>query len=288
MLSSCANGKKRIQVGMTTSFTVVGSPIEHSLSPVLHTAAYKHLGLDFAYGKSEVLAGGLIDFLDSSDAVGVSVTMPLKHEAFDLAVSHDEYSLTTGVSNTLVRSASGWRGFNTDVYGICQALSIVSEPRVTVVIGSGATARSGMVALSILFPNTEVHLVSRNQDAGVALEVFGKKLGLNVSIWPANVQTLMSADLVMSLVPAGSYAELWEEIQRSGNSSSGTLFDVAYNPWPSKAGLAWDHSTVISGIEMLIWQAIEQVQLFASADSSIGEIDRSALYSVMKEAVSSK
>lgn len=273
---------------MTTSFTVVGSPIEHSLSPVLHTAAYKHLGLDFAYGKSEVLAGGLIDFLDSSDAFGVSVTMPLKHEAFDLAVSHDEYSLTTGVSNTLVRSASGWRGFNTDVYGICQALSIVSEPRVTVVIGSGATARSGMVALSILFPNTEVHLVSRNQDAGVALEVFGKKLGLNVSIWPANVQTLMSADLVMSLVPAGSYAELWEEIQRSGNSSSGTLFDVAYNPWPSKAGLAWDPSTVISGIEMLIWQAIEQVQLFASADSSIGEIDRSALYSVMKEAVSSK
>jgi shikimate dehydrogenase len=96
----------------------------------------------------------------------------------------------------------------------------------------------------------------------------------------------MSADLVMSLVPAGSYAELWEEIQRSGNSSSGTLFDVAYNPWPSKAGLAWDPSTVISGIEMLIWQAIEQVQLFASAGSSIGEIDRSALYSVMKEAVS--
>jgi len=273
---------------MTTSFTVVGSPIEHSLSPVLHTAAYKHLGLDFAYGKIEVLAGELIDFLDSSDAVGASVTMPLKYEAFDLAVSHDEHSLTTGVSNTLVRSASGWRGFNTDVYGICQALSIVSEPRVTVVIGSGATARSGMVALSILFPNTEVHLVSRNQDAGVALEVFGKKLGLNVSIWPANVQTLMSADLVMSLVPAGSYAELWEEIQRSGNSSSGTLFDVAYNPWPSKAGLAWDPSTVISGIEMLIWQAIEQVRLFASADSSIGEIDRSALYSVMKEAVSSK
>ena len=273
---------------MTTSFCVVGSPIEQSLSPVLHTAAYKHLGLDFAYGKNEVPAGGLRNFLSSSDLGGVSVTMPLKHEAFDLAVSHDEDSLTTGVSNTLVRSSSGWRGFNTDVYGICEALSIVSEPRVTVVIGSGATARSGMVALSKLFPKTQVHLISRNQDAGVALEVFGQTLGLNVSIKPATVQALTTADLVMSLVPAGSYAELWEEIQRSGNSRSGTLFDVAYNPWPSKAGLAWNPSTVISGIEMLIWQAIEQVQLFASANGSIGEIDRSALYSVMKAAVSSK
>lgn len=273
---------------MTTSFTVVGSPIEHSLSPVLHKAAYEYLGLDFAYGKNEVPAGGLIDFLASSDVVGVSVTMPLKYEAFDLAVSHDEDSLTTGVSNTLVKSASGWRGFNTDVYGICQALSIVFEPRVTVIIGSGATARSGILALSKLFPKTQVHLISRNQDAGVALEVFGQKLRLNVSMKPATVQTLMSADLVMSLVPADSYDELWEEFQGSGNSSSGTLFDVAYNPWPSKAGLAWNPSTVISGIEMLIWQAIEQVQLFASANGSIDEIDRSALYSVMKAAVSSK
>jgi len=273
---------------MTTSFTVVGSPIEHSLSPALHNSAYEYLGLDFAYGKNEVPAGGLSDFLASTDAAGVSVTMPLKNEAFDLAVSHDDDSLTTGVSNTLVRTASGWRGFNTDVYGICQALSIVSEPRVTAVIGSGATSRSGMVALSKLFPKTEVHLISRNQDAGVELEVFGQRLGLNVSMKPSTVQTLMPADLVLSLVPAGSYVELWEEIQRSRNSSSGTLFDVAYNPWPSKAGLAWNLSTVISGIEMLIWQAIEQVQLFASANTSIGKIDRTALYSVMKAAVSSK
>ena len=288
MLCSCGNGKKKTRVGMTTSFRVVGSPIEHSLSPVLHTAAYKHLGLDFAYGRNEVPAGGLRDFLSSSDLSGVSVTMPLKNEAFDLAASHDDDSLTTGVSNTLLNSSSGWRAFNTDVYGICQAISNVSEPKITVVIGSGATARSGLVALARIFPRTEVQLISRNKEAGVELEVFGQKLGLKVSTEPAMASTLMSADLVMSLVPAGSYSELWEEIERIGNSSSGTLFDVAYNPWPSKAGLAWKPSTVISGIEMLIWQAIEQVQLFASANGSIGEIDRTTLYSVMKAAVSSK
>ena len=273
---------------MTTSFCVVGSPIEQSLSPILHTAAYKHLGLDFAYGKNEVPAGGLINFLSSSDLGGVSVTMPLKHEAFDLAVSHDEDSLTTGVSNTLARSASGWRGFNTDVYGISQALSDVSEPRSTLVIGSGATARSGLAALAKLFPKTEVQLVSRNQEASVELRAFAETLKLSSSIQPATVESILASDLVMSLVPAGSFAELWEEIRQSDEPRSGILFDVAYNPWPSKPALAWDSSKVISGIEMLIWQAIEQVQLFVSATGITSEIDRSALYSVMKEAVSHK
>lgn len=273
---------------MTTSFCVVGSPIEHSLSPLLHTAAYQYLGFDFAYGKNEVLAGGLRDFLGSGDQVGASVTMPLKIEAFALAASHDQDSLTTGVSNTLVRSTGGWHGFNTDVYGISQALSDVSEPTSTLVIGSGATARSGLVALAKLFPKTEVQLVSRNQLAAVELRSFAETLKLSSSIQPATVESVLSSDLVMSLVPAGSFAELWEEIRQSDQPRSGTLFDVAYNPWPSKPALAWDSSKVISGIEMLIWQAIEQVQLFVSATGITSEIDRSALYSVMKAAVSHK
>ena len=273
---------------MTTSFCVVGSPIERSLSPVLHSAAYEYLRLDFAYEKNDVPTGALRDFLSASALSGVSVTMPLKTEAYDLAASHDQDSLTTGVSNTLVKSNDAWKGFNTDVYGICQALANVSEPDVTVVIGSGATARSGIAALSKLFPKTEVLVVSRNKAAGNDLEQLARKLGLSASESTATVQTLSAANLVMSLVPAGSYAELWDEIKHSSNSRSGTLFDVAYNPWPSQAGLAWSPSTVISGIEMLIWQAIEQIQLFVSANAGIGEVDRNALYGLMKAAVSSK
>ena len=158
----------------------------------------------------------------------------------------------------------------------------------TVVIGSGATARSGLVALVNLFPRTEVQLVSRNQDAGIELEAFAKKLGLNAAITSPTPDALLSADLVMSLVPAGSFIELWEQIRRSDEPKLGTLFDVAYNPWPSKPALGWKLPNVISGIEMLIWQAIEQVQLFSSAAGMTGEIDRSALYSVMKEAVTLK
>jgi shikimate dehydrogenase len=273
---------------MTTSFCVVGSPIEHSLSPVLHKAAYKQLGADFSYGKIEILAGGLAEFLGATDLSGISVTMPLKQEAFAGASSHDQNSLATGASNTLVRSANGWRGFNTDVYGISQALAGVSEPIKTVVLGSGATARSGLVALAKLFPRTQVQLVSRNQDAVIELETFSKNLGLSAAVQSPTPGALLSADLVMSLVPAGSFIELWDEIGQSDETKPGTLFDVAYNPWPSKPAMAWHLPNVISGLEMLIWQAIEQVQLFSSAAGMTGEIDRSALYSVMKEAVSLK
>ena len=273
---------------MTTNFCVVGSPIEHSLSPVLHAAAYHHLGLDYQYTKHEVVTGGLRQFVRAADLNGISVTMPLKREAFALASSHDEDSLLTGVSNTLVNSAGVWSAYNTDVYGISQALAGVSSPERTIVIGSGATARSGMVALSKFFPKTHVEVIARNEVSKNELVDFAGSLGLIASTGSDSVQSLLSADLVMSLVPAGSLTDLWDAVRKDSQSGRGILFDVAYSPWPSTAGLSWDISRVISGIEMLIWQAIKQVELFSVAAGSTQAVDRHALYEVMKGAVSAK
>lgn len=273
---------------MTISFGVAGSPIEHSLSPVLHAAAYKHLGLDVEYDKHLVASGELRSFLDSRALAGVSVTMPLKQEAFALAKSHDEYSLATGVANTLFQEGANWSAANTDVYGITQALASTPEPELTVLIGSGSTARSALVALSQKFPATEVLILARNHEAAAELSEFAASLGFSASVRAASSQLLMSANLVMSLVPAGSFTEVWNEIAKDTAPRAGTLFDVAYNPWPSEAGLAWGSVRVISGIEMLIWQAIEQVQLFVTSTGLETQIDRDVLYQVMKASVSSK
>ena len=273
---------------MTTNFCVVGSPIEHSLSPDLHAAAYKHLGLSFSYGKNEVASGDLASFLESGNFAGVSVTMPLKKEAFALASSHDTNAVSTGVANTLVNRAGSWNATNTDVYGISQALASVAKSQLTVVIGSGATARSALVALNEKFPATEIAIVSRNDEAGAELLYFANSLGFSARVQPVSTRVILEADLVMSLVPAGSFATLWDEIALDGNPKYGILFDVAYNPWPSRAALAWDQARVISGIEMLIWQAIEQVQLFVTAAGQDTVIDRDLLYEVMKNAVSAK
>ena len=282
------SGNERIRIGMTSSFCVVGSPIEHSLSPVLHAAAYKQLDLSFDYDKQEVSAGDLSNFLGSRTYVGVSVTMPLKQEAFALAAHHDNYSVATGVANTLFQANGAWSAANTDVYGITQALAAVAAPKQTLIIGSGATARSALVALSEKFPETDIAIISRNQGNGQKLVAFAEALGFAARIQPATSQTVLDANLVMSLVPAGSFTELWSDIANEGNTKTGTLFDVAYNPWPSKAALAWGNDRVISGIEMLIWQAIEQVQLFAFSAGEDRHIDRDSLYQVMKSAVSAK
>jgi shikimate dehydrogenase len=273
---------------MTTSFCVVGSPIEHSLSPVLHAAAYKQLGLDFQYDRQEVVAGNLDDFLQSRSYSGVSVTMPLKQEAFALACSHDKHSIATGVANTLFQTKGAWSAANTDVYGITQALATVTPPKKTLIIGSGATARSALVALSEKFPETDIAIISRNESNGQELSAFAESLGFTAGIKPATSESVLQANLVMSLVPTGSFSELWNEVAKDGKPKTGTLFDVAYNPWPSEAAIAWDSDRVISGIEMLTWQAIEQVQLFASSAGEDRHIDRDSLYQVMKSAVSAK
>ncbi len=273
---------------MTTSFSVVGSPIEHSLSPALHLAAYRHLGLEFDYERNLVGSGELERFVASRSLAGLSVTMPLKQEAYVLAKSHDKHALATGVSNTLFQQGGDWSAANTDVYGIKQSLASTQEPKLTVLIGSGSTARSALVALSEIFPATEIAILARSQASAEELKDFAVSLGFMAALQPTSSEVLLRANLVMSLVPTGSFTELWDEVSLDNSARTGTLFDVAYNPWPSEAAMAWKSGTVISGLEMLIWQAIEQVQLFVRSMGFEETIDRAALYQVMKIAVSAK
>ena len=273
---------------MTSKFAVVGSPIEHSLSPVLHTAAYKLLGLDWNYTKNLVEEGSLSQFLATSDLSGVSVTMPLKLEAFELAVSRDQAATLTGVANCLLASDSGWVAANTDVYGITQALASIDRPNRVVLIGSGATARSAIAALSQIFPNAALEIVSRNSAKSSEIADFARSLGLAAVVAQIDIASIASADLVVSLVPPGAFEQMWTDLSRAQHAKGGWLFDVSYNPWPSTAAIAWDSKLVISGLEMLIWQAIKQVELFSDSIQSSVTIDKEKLYAVMKEAVSSK
>ena len=273
---------------MSNSFCVVGSPIEHSLSPVLHSAAYSFLSLDCSYSKSRVELGGLSEFLKKTPVSGISVTMPLKREAFELAKSCDEDSKLTEVSNTLLRQEQGWLASNTDVFGIKMALLGVSSPNSTAILGSGATARSAVLALSQSFPNTALRIMARNPETVRELLLFATGLGMKAETSAVEASRLVDCDLVMSLVPIGSFDSIWDEVAGLPEPKDSWLFDVAYNPWPSKAASSWNFEKVIPGIEMLIWQAVRQVELFATSVDTSVSLDHQALYNVMKEAVSAK
>ena len=268
---------------MTTNFCVAGSPIQHSLSPAIHRAAYSLLGLNFNYDKLDVPAGELKKVLEDKALSGISVTMPLKYEAFGLAESTTAEATMTGVVNTLVRATAGWIGHNTDVYGFEKVFQLIPRAESITILGSGATARSAALAISRIFPKASLSVVGRT--AGSVDEFVDKvsDFGIEASIAPAEQSSVTGVDLVVSTVPGLAFSELWMQLGSATKTDHGFLFDVAYDPWPSPASKAWGKNC-ISGLELLIWQAIEQVKLFAESTGAAVEVPDQELYQAMKSA----
>jgi len=275
------NGKEKIRTGMTTNFCVVGSPIQHSLSPAIHRAAYTLLGLNFSYDKLEVPTGELKKVLEDKALSGISVTMPLKYEAFGLAESTTAEATMTGVVNTLVRTTAGWIGHNTDVYGFEKVFQLIPRAESITILGSGATARSAALAISRVFPKARLSVVGRTAESVTDIVEKISEFGIEASAAPAELTSVTGVDLVVSTVPGLAFSELWVQIDSAIKTHSGFLFDVAYDPWPSPASSAWGEKS-ISGLDLLIWQAIEQVKLFVDSTGAAVEVPDQELYQAMK------
>jgi shikimate 5-dehydrogenase len=130
--------------------------------------------------------------------------------------------------------------------------------------------------------------MARSVEGASATLVYAQKLGLSAVAVEVSAKSIATADLVLSLVPKGAFVELWHEIASHASRPKGWLFDVGYSPWPSVPAISWGSQRVISGLEMLIWQATEQVEIFSRSLGVETVLDRSELYSVMKAAVSGK
>ncbi len=240
---------------------VLGSPIAHSLSPVLHTAAYEALGLDdWEYTAERVGHEHFLTHVASLDPSwrGLSLTMPLKEVAFQAVERASDVAVATGAVNTLVRgTAGGWAGDNTDVHGIAEGLaeSGVRQADRAVLVGSGATARSAVAALAVLGVR-HVDFMVRGQvrpatlaqavDAGMTTSRRG------MGDWPQEV------DLVVSTVPSGG-VEAAATLPRGGRA----LLDVVYGGGtsPFAAAARSRGYVVVPGTTMLLHQAAEQVRL---------------------------
>ena len=281
---------------MNKRFAVLGSPIAHSKSPAIHLAAYRVLGFDWEYGRAEVQKGLMRTFIAGLDGVwnGFSVTMPLKEEASRFAEELDEYAKLTGATNTLYLDEFGkWHGFNTDVFGIVQA---VTEARIglvkrALIIGSGATATSAMVAISVLNPNAHVEVLARNKVSRKALITLGKKLGLKTTRAGGLAAASRVSNLTISTLPSGALDKQAARLSRAWTwKPKGALLDVSYNPWPSKLAEAWSAKgkRTISGLEMLIWQAVAQIRIFSTGSAEKELPNEIAVVSAMHIAVESE
>ncbi|MDO5698803.1 MAG: shikimate dehydrogenase [Dermatophilus congolensis] len=280
--------------GLTTGrAAVLGSPISHSLSPVLHGAAYQSLGLT-EWGFSREAVGGegeptLAQFLatcagaDEARAPwrGFAVTMPLKEDALALAVAVTERARRLGAANTLVAVPGGWAADNTDTVGVREALrevGVESAPRV-VVLGSGATARSALGALSVLGARHVTFAVRssvRPESETLARELDMEIETVSLGDADAVTEAIAQADASVSALPHGTTLHLPEVT--AGRLGSAVLLDVVYGGWPSPLA-SWASAggaTVLSGLPMLLHQAVEQVRLMTGRVPDVGAM-RSAL-----------
>lgn len=256
----------------TRRAAVLGSPIGHSLSPVLHEAAYRALGLThWSYEAHDVQAQALSGFVAAlgPEWAGLSLTMPLKEAAFEVAAEVSDLARDVGAINTLVRRPDGsWRGDNTDVYGVSQALREAGVGPVagSMVLGSGATARSVVAALAALGcpkvtfavrSEARPQTVQQARSAGLEVEVvelgqLQRRVGdvpLVISTLPANA---LSADVLADL----TLPSWWRRPDHH-------LLDVVYSGWPSPLARIFQGAgaSVISGFEILVHQGAEQVHL---------------------------
>lgn len=263
---------------------VIGQPIAHSLSPVLHNAAYKALGLEHEFSRIEVTPEGLADFVKSidEDVLGVAVTMPHKQKIMPLLDAIEPLADAVGAVNTVVPSAKVLSGFNTDVYGIVTALSetgsIPADAR-AVILGARATASSALAALGQLHVG-QVTTIARNFAGPGSITLAEGRLGVTTTHIPwrdtqRGVAALEAADIIVSTVPAG-YADHWAEQIKP--KAGALVLDAAYDPWPSKLAEVADAggAHVASGYLMLLHQACQQVELMTGKQAPV-EAMRSAI-----------
>ncbi|WP_116244346.1 shikimate dehydrogenase [Nocardiopsis sp. FIRDI 009] len=244
---------------------VLGSPVAHSLSPVLHTAAYAAMGLDgWSYGRYECDEAGLAPFLGGlgPEWAGLSLTMPLKRRALDLADGVSDLARRVGGANTLVRADGGWQAHNTDVEGVAAALAEagIGAPREAVVLGAGATAASALAALLRMGLTSTVTVLARDTSRTGEVTAAAERLGHPVRVAPlSEIDAHLDVDLVVSSLPSGAadrHADLL-------SASRADLFDVVYSPWPTAAAraVAGRGGHVVGGFPMLLHQAVAQVRL---------------------------
>ncbi|WP_255368664.1 shikimate dehydrogenase [Agromyces sp. CF514] len=272
----------------TARLAVLGKPIAHSKSPGLHLAAYRRLGLDWAYERIEMDGAGVGEFVLSRDAAwrGLSLTMPLKYDVLPVLDELDAIARLTGAANTVLFDGGHRLGFNTDVGGIVRSLGEagVVQARTAIVVGGGATAASALVALAELGV-AHVRLLLRRPEAGAALVELGRSAGVRVTpehIEGLGVQGEEAIDVVVSTLPGGTDAGVAASEALVGTA---LLLDVAYAPWPTPLAAQWlaAGGRVIDGSGMLLHQALLQVRVFVGGDPTVPLADERDVLAVMRE-----
>jgi shikimate dehydrogenase len=257
---------------------VLGSPITHSRSPVLHNAAYAALGLDdWFYTAHEVREHELADFVDGlgREWVGLSLTMPLKRVALAVATEASGAATAIGAANTLVLDGPDRRAENTDAPGMVDALRAAGVGAVErpVLLGAGGTAQAAVWAIAQL-TDEPLTVAVRDPARAADLRTTADRLGVRVVLADVASVQLARADLIVSTLPKGAA----DAFAHGGFAPGAVLFDVVYDPWPTALAAAAQAAgcRIVSGLDLLLHQAGHQVTLMTGQPAPLAAM-RAAL-----------
>ncbi|GAA4454612.1 shikimate dehydrogenase [Phytohabitans houttuyneae] len=259
---------------------VLGKPVAHSLSPVIHNAGYAAAGLTgWAYTAIECAESELATLVDGLGPqwAGLSLTMPLKEVALSVATQVSPVAAAVGAANTLVRAIDGWHADNTDIPGMVDALGEVPGGASFTVLGAGGTARAA-IAAAARCGAAGVTVVARRPEAVAELRPVAEAVGVPFAGagW-ADAAAHATADVVISTVPKGVADSLAAEVAWRPST---VLFDALYDPWPTPLAAAATAAgcRIVSGLDLLLAQAIDQWQQFTGISPAPRAPMRAALF----------
>ncbi|MBE9136903.1 shikimate dehydrogenase [Nodosilinea sp. LEGE 07088] len=262
--------------GTTQLLGVIGDPVTHSLSPVMHNAALAELGADYLYVAFPVAAAGLAAAIAGFAAIGVqgfNITIPHKQAILPLLAEVTAEAQAVGAVNTVWRTAAGWVGTNTDVAGFIAPLK--AKPtwtgRTALVLGNGGAARA-VVAGCAQLGFAAVQVVGRNPNklATFAASWRASPLGgpLTTHGWDALPTLLPMADLIVNTTPIGMHHAAEQTPLAAADlalvPATAVIYDLIYTPRPTKLldlatrrGLA-----TLDGLEMLVQQGAAALEIW--------------------------
>jgi shikimate dehydrogenase len=277
--------------GKTKLLGVIGDPIEHSLSPIMHNAAIAEMGLDYGYVPFAIAADALETVLSGVTRImnfqGFSVTIPHKQSIMPLLSEITDVAQAIGAVNTVWRTEHGWSGTNTDVVGFLAPLQALAKPwdqTVAVILGNGGAARA-VVAGCAQLGCAEIHVIGRNSQK---IEAFRQSWSsssivstLRVHTWEALSELLPNADLLVNTTPIGMspHADRSPLTDREADQiKAGSIaYDLIYVPNPTRFLQQANQrgGTTIDGLEMLVQQGAAALELWTQQTVPVDTMRRS-------------
>ncbi|MEA5582559.1 shikimate dehydrogenase [Nodularia harveyana UHCC-0300] len=284
---------KLLITGKTQLLGVIGHPVEHSLSPVMHNAALAELGLDYIYLPFPIQPQNLevaIAGLAAMGVVGFSVTIPHKQAIMPLLSDIIPTARAIGAVNTVSWQNHQWVGTNTDIEGFIAPLQTTYQQdwnqKVAVILGNGGAARA-VVAGCDQLGFAKIHVVGRNIQK---LEEFRQSWGnsplaekLQVQTWDDVAQLIPQADLLVNTTPVGMYPLVDNSPVKLADmqkiSPGAIAYDLIYTPNPTQflQQAKQEGAIAIDGLEMLVQQGVAALKIWLQLEAIPVDVMRQAL-----------